>query len=351
MSSDPFLFEVHFGGKFNQQLGCNYVGGDVAVYDEPYDRDYFSFFEMEAIVRPYGYNTGDLLYYKEPGKSLVEGLKLVSSDLDVLQMVKCHEAEQVVVLYLVSFDGIGGDEDNDEAEGEDNEEAERRRIGVNDRFWSTHSAESSGVDEGYEVDDIDEAGESGEESEDEGENGEGNEDEELLCDTEKGKQPMGDKDEQKKGTSAMQQMDSQPQVSATVEGNESQLTVTTAPPESETYVNSTLQPMVEEVATKISASEPASGSSKGTDKAVRGTASQPIGGIASRVRAHQLERKWSARLKSQVGIGEPQRMLVILDLTQPQDHQPTLGGVKVAWEDQDLKEHVWCISDLIPVSP
>lgn len=118
-------------------LGCNYVGGDISVYDEPYDSDCLSFIEVETIVKPYGYNVGDLVYYKEPEKSLNEGLRLISSDHDVLQMVKCHKGEQVIVLYLVSFGANGGVSDIDENDADIDEETERRGIGVNDLFWDT----------------------------------------------------------------------------------------------------------------------------------------------------------------------------------------------------------------------
>ncbi|KAB1203820.1 hypothetical protein CJ030_MR8G005086 [Morella rubra] len=93
-----FLFEVHYSGRFSRQFGCTYVGGDVDVYDEPYDLDCLSFFELEAIVKPFGYKAGDLVYYKQPTKNLDERLQLVSSDHDVLEMVKCHEGQSVIVL-------------------------------------------------------------------------------------------------------------------------------------------------------------------------------------------------------------------------------------------------------------
>lgn len=118
-------------------LGCNYVGGDVSVYDEPYDSNCLSFIEVETIVKLYGYNVGDMVYYKEPEKSLNEGLSLISSDHDVLQMVKCHEGEQVIVLYLVSFSANGGVDDIDENDADIDEETKRCRIGVNDPFWDT----------------------------------------------------------------------------------------------------------------------------------------------------------------------------------------------------------------------
>ncbi|KAB1221610.1 hypothetical protein CJ030_MR2G006820 [Morella rubra] len=55
-------------------------------------------------MKPFGYKAGDLVYYKQPTKKLDEGLQLVSSDYDVLEMIKCHKGQSIIVLYVVSFD-------------------------------------------------------------------------------------------------------------------------------------------------------------------------------------------------------------------------------------------------------
>jgi hypothetical protein len=59
-----------------------YVSGDKSHYPDQYDRDKFSFIEIERVVRTYGYGHGDLIYYNLPTKSLDEGLGLISSDHD-----------------------------------------------------------------------------------------------------------------------------------------------------------------------------------------------------------------------------------------------------------------------------
>jgi hypothetical protein len=41
------------------------------------------FFLLESIVEQYGYSPSDLIYSRDLGKNLVEGLHLVSSDYDV----------------------------------------------------------------------------------------------------------------------------------------------------------------------------------------------------------------------------------------------------------------------------
>ncbi|KAB1209378.1 hypothetical protein CJ030_MR6G016519 [Morella rubra] len=136
MSSEFLLFKVHYGGRFCRNFGCSYVGGDVSVYDEPYNPDCFSFFELEDIVKAYGYKPSDLIYYKQPEKTLDDGVVLVSSDHDVLAMVRCHVGEAVVVLYLVSFSEIPEGELNGENVVEGVEERERCRLGMNDPFWN-----------------------------------------------------------------------------------------------------------------------------------------------------------------------------------------------------------------------
>jgi hypothetical protein len=101
MAGHNLLFKVYLGGKFNRKSGCIYLEGDNHVYPDAYDLDELSYLEIEKIVKTYGYNHGDLIYYKEPGKSLVDGLRLLSSDHDILEMIQHYIGHQVVVLYLL----------------------------------------------------------------------------------------------------------------------------------------------------------------------------------------------------------------------------------------------------------
>jgi hypothetical protein len=71
MSNSRLVFEIRYGGRFNRTLGCEYVSGDVPVYTKSVHPDKLSYFELKGICRPYGYNSGDLIYFQEPGKSLV----------------------------------------------------------------------------------------------------------------------------------------------------------------------------------------------------------------------------------------------------------------------------------------
>jgi hypothetical protein len=103
MGTDLLMFEVHYGGTFDRQGRCTYVGGYVNSYPDVYDVDKLSFIEIQAVCKEYRYRDGDLIYYRLPDKSLDEGLRLISSDHDVQEMVKHHVGHGLVELYLVSY--------------------------------------------------------------------------------------------------------------------------------------------------------------------------------------------------------------------------------------------------------
>jgi hypothetical protein len=118
------VFEINYGGRFDRKYRCIYVGGQVDVHPDNVDPDNMPFVLIESIVRQYGYNPGDLIYFRNPTKDLVDGLQLVSSDYDMAYMVAKHVDTPIVVLYIVYFqndegrDGEGEDWENDE-EGDD----------------------------------------------------------------------------------------------------------------------------------------------------------------------------------------------------------------------------------------
>jgi hypothetical protein len=104
-------------------------GGDVAVHTESVDPDELSYFELEAICRPYGYNSGDLIYFQEPSKSLVNGSHLITSDHNALFMVASHKSHNVVHLFVVSFrEDLVDVEDYEE----DDEDEDIGRVDLND---------------------------------------------------------------------------------------------------------------------------------------------------------------------------------------------------------------------------
>jgi len=121
MYPEMLMFEVHHGGRFNRE----HRRWDVSYYPDPYDSDELSFIDIERVVKTYGYGPGNLIYYNIPTKSLDEGLRLLSFEHDVIEMVEHHDEHGLVELYLVVFgvvdvDVEGGEEDNiDEKEEEE----------------------------------------------------------------------------------------------------------------------------------------------------------------------------------------------------------------------------------------
>jgi hypothetical protein len=110
------------------------VGGDVDAHAETYDEDKLSFFEIEGIVKKYGYKSGDMVYYLVPSCNMQSGLKLISSDYDVLGMVAAHKGVLVIELYLVSFAEHSVSNDEYEDNDEDND-GENNRIDRDDPYW------------------------------------------------------------------------------------------------------------------------------------------------------------------------------------------------------------------------
>jgi len=112
MRSSELVVEVHYGGRFDRRFGCVYVGGEVEVHHE----------KVEGICKKYGYRSWDLMYFKDPRKSLVDGLYLITSDHDVLSLSACHTWHVILELYIVSF----GNERGDEEDSEEHDEYEGR---------------------------------------------------------------------------------------------------------------------------------------------------------------------------------------------------------------------------------
>jgi hypothetical protein len=151
MSNLRLVFEIHYGGRFNRTIGCEYVGGEVAVHTESVDPDELSYFELEAICGPYGYNSGDLIYFQEPGKSLAEGLHLITSDHNVLFLVASHKSDNIVHLFVVSFrEDIADVEDCEE----DDEDENVARADRNDPWWQDKLSDNEDIFDAN-VDDID----------------------------------------------------------------------------------------------------------------------------------------------------------------------------------------------------
>ena len=132
MASDICLFEVHYNGSFNRQNRFTYVGG---LVDTHYVTEVhkMSFLNIEELCMDYGYKLGDLIHYKIPNKSLDGGLRLLSSNHDVNEMISHHVGHELAELYLVSFHSSNADIEDDNAE--EDKEYERTIVYRKDDFW------------------------------------------------------------------------------------------------------------------------------------------------------------------------------------------------------------------------
>jgi hypothetical protein len=132
MASDLLIFEVHYKGSFNRENRCTYVGGFVHNH-YVHEVHKMSFLDIEEICKEYGYKYGDLIHYKIPDRSLDDGLRLISSDHNVSEMVSYHEGHYLAELYLVSFEAVEVDVEDDNAE--EDEEYERIVVCQKDALW------------------------------------------------------------------------------------------------------------------------------------------------------------------------------------------------------------------------
>lgn len=133
MGSSKYVFEVCHGGRFDRHFGCEYVGGDISVHHVSYDPEDMSYAVIEEISEHYGYKAGDLMYFRDPEKSLTDGLHLVTSDDDVVFLCACHTRHSIVHLYRVSFEEGEVDEDKND---DDDDDADRGKIDRNDPWWN-----------------------------------------------------------------------------------------------------------------------------------------------------------------------------------------------------------------------
>ncbi len=148
MARNKLVVEVHFGGRFDRSFGCEYTGGEVELHKDSVDLDKLSFFEIEDICKEYGYKLGDLMYFKDPVKSLADGLHLITSDHDVLNLSACHDGHAILQLYIVSFGDGGGDEEDSQ---DDNEYG--GRADLDDPWWDDKLTDTEDVfDVGVDVD-------------------------------------------------------------------------------------------------------------------------------------------------------------------------------------------------------
>nr|GEV22274.1 transposase, mutator type [Tanacetum cinerariifolium] len=95
-----FCLKINNGGAFTPPPKIRYKGGKVNWVDT-IDSDVFSIVEVNNIMKELGYEKPSFdYYYKEPKNDFDNGLKKLSSDQDVLQMLKYVEKYKVINLYV-----------------------------------------------------------------------------------------------------------------------------------------------------------------------------------------------------------------------------------------------------------
>lgn len=100
--ADDFTVEVHHLGHFIKDP-LLYVGGFVNHVDN-LEQDKWSKLEVEDIVERLGYTKYKMLWYIIPGLGLEEGLRVIGTDKDAMDMatyVKGHEQIEVYVEHVI----------------------------------------------------------------------------------------------------------------------------------------------------------------------------------------------------------------------------------------------------------
>jgi hypothetical protein len=91
--------------------------GNVSNYPNAYDGNKLKFSDIEEVCSTYGYRYVDLVYYSLLGLSLDQGLRLMSNDYSVNEMLAKHLGHDFVELYIVTYgvadDVVDGDEEED----------------------------------------------------------------------------------------------------------------------------------------------------------------------------------------------------------------------------------------------
>jgi hypothetical protein len=102
--------------------------------------------------RPYGYKSGDLIFFLDPGESLGNGLHLITFDHNFLFIVEQHKTYNIVHLYIVSFEEgiVDVFEEDDEAE-------DGVRVDLNNPWWHDKISDEEDIFD-VDIDDVDEVG-------------------------------------------------------------------------------------------------------------------------------------------------------------------------------------------------
>ncbi|KAF9592715.1 hypothetical protein IFM89_016947 [Coptis chinensis] len=96
---DTYSLELHHGGAFVHCPILSYENGKTMYYSD-LEIDKLSYFELVGIVKELGYQTFASLYYNVPWKSLENGLRLVSNDVDTNLMIEEIKKQGAIEVYV-----------------------------------------------------------------------------------------------------------------------------------------------------------------------------------------------------------------------------------------------------------
>ncbi|KAF7154676.1 hypothetical protein RHSIM_Rhsim01G0144900 [Rhododendron simsii] len=91
--------QLHHGGYFKlTPLATMYLGGTVEMVDE-IDRDLVCYFDLKKVIMSYGYPTTTTMYYLIPSLGLTKGLRVLTSNIEVREMLDVYKGFLVIFLY------------------------------------------------------------------------------------------------------------------------------------------------------------------------------------------------------------------------------------------------------------
>ncbi|KAK9287670.1 hypothetical protein L1049_016108 [Liquidambar formosana] len=101
MATSWFTLEIHYNGYFVDLPQKMYFGGEVHM-EPSINPDRMSYLEMQSILEDLRQPRVATIYHKMPDQDLDVGLRLVSTDQDVLDMFAIHTGRGNIQIYIVA---------------------------------------------------------------------------------------------------------------------------------------------------------------------------------------------------------------------------------------------------------
>ncbi|KAK3008240.1 hypothetical protein RJ639_015216 [Escallonia herrerae] len=117
---DKVTLEIHYGGLFSSKPYRSYQGG-LVEYIHDYDIDFVSYWELIDILGDLKLPSSSLLYYVIPGVSFDHGLRAVTNDRGVVDMIRYYRDSGCLPIYVESVDPLQVVGEDGQVIGQDNE--------------------------------------------------------------------------------------------------------------------------------------------------------------------------------------------------------------------------------------